>query len=297
MHAKILTTVGTGFKPVGTLVEEFLVYCESSRAMSPSTVKTRKTHLNQFARYCFERSVFDVSKLTPAFLDDYFAFYQTTHTPNTTNTGRRIMKVFLKWLSGYKEMSTVNPDTIRLVRAPKTLPKALDVKKVLEVISQCKNPQDALMINLLLKSGIRISELVAIRVEDVVGSSISIHGKGSIERVVYIPDELALKIEMFGRQNNRLAYEHLFQNVYAGYGEKMTIGTARLRIQKEFEKHGVKMHPHQLRHTFAVMLLKNGCDIVTIQKLLGHADVQTTMVYLNVSNSYLEERYKTFMVF
>jgi len=260
--------------------------------MSASTIKTRKTHLNQFARYCAEQGVFDVSKFSPAFLDDYFSYYQSTHTKNTTNTGRRIMKVFLKWLIGYKELSVVKPETIQLVRTEKALPEALNVQDVNRVVSNAKTSQDALMIRLLLESGIRISELVSIRIEDVDMDSIKIHGKGSVERIVYISDDLAQRLKNYIQ--NRYSYEYLFQNVYKGYGQKMTIGTARLRIQKCFLEEGISMHPHQLRHTFAINLLQNGCDIVTIQKLLGHTDIQTTMVYLRVTNDYLKNEYKKY---
>lgn len=287
----------TTVRPIQVLVDQFITYCKESRAMSMATIKTRKTHLNQFAHYCIERGIFDMALITPAFLDDYFAFYQSTHTPNTTNTGRRIMKVFLKWISGYKEMSAANPDTIRLVRIPKALPKALAVKDVLDVIEGCEIEQDALIIALLLESGIRISELVAIRIEDIRHDTISIHGKGSIERIVYISDKLAEKVKSFTIDTGKFSYEFLFQNVYKGYGQRMSTGTARLRIQKEFLKHGMQMHPHQLRHTFAVTLLRNGCDIVTIQKLLGHADIKTTQVYLNVADSFLRSQHKTYMIF
>src|SRR5690606_31400769 len=116
-------------------------------------------------------------------------------------------------------------------------------------------------------------------------------------RTVYISEKLASKLRDFMNENNHYPHDYLFQNLYKGYGQKMTVGTARLRIQKEFLKHGIKMFPHQLRHTFAVTLLRNGCDIVTIQKLLGHADIQTTQVYLNVENSFLRERHKMFLNF
>lgn len=281
---------------IGVLVDQFLIYCEQSRGMSNSTIKTRKTHLNQFARYCFEQGVFDVSKLSPAFVDDYFAYYQTTHSKNTANTGRRILKVFLKWISGYKELQTLKPETIQLVRTPKALPTALDIEVVRNVISKSRHPQDGLIIAFMVESGVRISEVVTIRVEDVNYDTIKIHGKGSVERTVYVSNALAVKLENFIRNNARQPFDFLFQNTYKGYGKRMTLGTARLRVQKCFAFYGVEMHPHQLRHTFAISLLEKGCDIVTIQKLLGHTDIQTTMVYLRVTDTFLKTAYKKYTI-
>lgn len=152
------------------------------------------------------------------------------------------------------------------------------------------------MIAFLAQSGVRISELVNIRVEHVNGDTIQIDGKGSVQRVVYISEELAFKLENHIQQNRLEPYDFLFFNTF-WKGGKLTTGTARLRVQKCFEKVGVKMHPHQLRHSFAISLLQNGCDLVTIQRLLGHADIQTTMVYLRVTDSYLKNAYKKYTNF
>lgn len=287
----------TIISPIQTMVDQFIDYCDHSRGMSMSTIRTRKTHLSQFSRYCFEQGVFSVSNLSPAFVDDYFSFYQQTHTKNTTNTGRRIMKSFLKWLLGYKELSlNIKPETIQLVRTPRALPKAIDVNIINSAIKASQEAQDGLIIQFLTQSGVRISELVNIRVEDISGDSITINGKGLVQRVVYISEELALSLRNHVLSSELEPFDYLFSNTFWG-GGKLTTGTARLRVQKCFEKVGVEMHPHQLRHSFAISLLENGCDIVTIQRLLGHADIQTTMVYLRVTDTFLKNAYKKYTNF
>lgn len=293
----VKTKSQTVVSPLESMIDQFILHCEQSRGMTQSTVRTRRTHLKQFARYCLERSVFSVSRITPAFVDDYFSLYQQTHSKNTANTGRRIMKSFLNWLTSYKELAlNIKPETIKLVRTPTRLPKALDGKDINLAIKTAQNVQDGLMIAFLAQSGVRISELVNIRVENLVDDTVKIEGKGSVERMVYISENLSIRLQYHIQELGLKPHDRLFVNIHLGSG-RLTIGTARLRVQKCFERVGVKMHPHQLRHSFAISLLENGCDLVTIQRLLGHADIQTTMIYLRVTDTYLKNAYKKYTNF
>ncbi len=290
------TYVQTG--NIDLLVDQFIDYSRESRGHSEWTVRTRKTHLRQFAAFCNRVGVIGLDTLNYQVIDSYFVEYTKTHSKNTTNAGRRILKVFLRWAQFYKEMHLhVAPEAIKLVRVRDRLPKALDMDIIRHVIQNTKNEQDVLMITIMTEAGLRIGELVELQVLDLYTDAVHIRGKGEIDRTVYITDSLATQLQQFIKKRKLQQGEFLFQNdVYTSYGPKLAIGTARNRIQRCFLRlAGVHMVPHQLRHTFAINLLRAGCDIVTIQNLLGHEDVTTTQVYLRVTDNHVKNEYKKYI--
>lgn len=278
---------------VAVLVEDFNRYGEEVLCLSKETLKTRKSHLKYLVEYCMRNDLDYVYNLNNIILDDFFTEYGKKRSKNTVNTARRIMKVFLRWLYDYRELSIrANPDAIRLVKIRDKIPKALDDTLIARVIRESQEEQDALMIAVMRESGIRIGEIIELRTEDLIDTQLQIMGKGGIDRMVNITGQLALRLKKFIKDNKRLPHEPLFQNTWAKKGGKLSIGTARLRIQRCFKDIAdLEMTPHQLRHSMAVGLLRDGCDLVTIQTQLGHKDIQTTMIYLRIENSFFKESY------
>lgn len=283
--------VGNSSSGIRMLIEEFCRYGDAR--LSVDTMRTRKTHLYQFSAYCDRNHAWSMHSLSNQFIAQYLEEYALTHARSTANTALRIIKVFIAWVYQYKEIDLrIYPLTVSQFRVKDTLPKAIDLFVVREVIAHCKQAQDAIAIALATEAGIRIGELVEIRVGDIHGNNILIHGKGDVERVVRITDALQYRISQFIVEERDLSPDYLLQNIYQGYGCKMNKATLRLRIQKEFLRTaGIHVTPHQLRHTFAVMLLTNGCDIVTVQRLMGHSDINTTRNYLRLTDTMIENAY------
>lgn len=280
---------------INHLTGQFITYCRDARGQSEWTIRTRRTHLKQFAEYCSTHRLDTIDQLSYAAIEDYFTDYSTTHSKSTANTGRRILKVFLRWVYSYKEIDIpVRPESIRLVRTGDRLPKALDIDAIKTVVMTAPDMQDSLMVALMIESGIRIGELVALRVNDRFIDAMHIRGKAEIDRTVYISPWLADRLTEFERSTGRDPADFLFQGIGSN---RISRGTARMRMQKCFRRiAGIEMYPHQLRHTFAIMLLQSGCDVVTIQNLLGHKHITTTQVYLRVSNQHLRDQYRKHMV-
>jgi integrase len=226
-------------------------------------------------------------------MNDYFTEYGKTHSKSTVNSARRILKVFLRWIDEYKELQhRANPDAIRLVRERDTTPKAIPDEIVAMVVRGAENKQDALAIAVFVETGVRVGEIVNLQVYDLYRGRLHIRGKGEVDRFVYVTPRLAYELEHFIESNDRINIDFIFQHVYRGYGEQMSIKTMRNRVQACFEDiAGIHMVPHQLRHSFAINLLGSGCDIVTIQRLLGHKDISTTMVYLRVEDNFVRDSY------
>lgn len=275
---------------IQTLVDQFIVHCYANDH-AESTIRTRKTHLKQFTKFCIDSNL-NVNDLNNVAMDMYFMDFAKTHSKSTTNASRRILKVFIRWVEGYKEMNLrVKPEAIKYAREPKKLPKALERDIILKAVSSADD-QDAILIETCWRAGLRISELVAIREEDISHDELQIHGKGAVERKVYVTDSLAKRLK--GLKKGEPG-RHIFRNLH-GEDRAMGIKAARLHIQRVFKGIGITMHPHQLRHSFAVELLTKGCDIVSIQTMMGHEDITTTQVYLRLFDSQVKSQYKKFMV-
>lgn len=274
------------------LIAQFVSYCTDVECLSKWTIRTRATHLKQFKQFCDCKKLFDPSFLTLPFMDDYFVEYTKTHSKNTANTGRRILKVFLAWVKAYKEMDLrFDEHRIKLVKLRDEAPRYIERSIIENAIRLARKPQDKILIALAFEGGLRIGELVSVKVSDIRGCGVHVVGKGAIDRTVYITDSLAsmirIHIERYRLESNDFIF---FNDCRGNQTGVLHIGAAREHIQRAFAKIGVKMYPHQLRHSLAIELLKNGCDVVTIQHILGHTDLKTTMKYLRVSDDYLKSQ-------
>jgi len=286
----------TGTKPTTSivhLVDMFLQHNEEEE-LSAATITTRKTHLNQLSSFCTALGLRDVSVLNNQFIDQYFVEYRHEHARSTTNTGKRIIKVFLTWVRDYKEVDLrAVPENIKSAKERYKIPKSVDRAIIEKVVSECPNHQDRLIISLFAESGIRNAELTKVRVSDIQGERVKIHGKGGMDRTVLITRDLSVALLRFAIDTGREPDDYLFHPDWQRWeGSSMSTDTVYRRVVKRFnEIAGIHATPHQLRHSFAIELLTNGCDIVTIKDLLGHEDINTTMVYLRLADSTRKNNY------
>lgn len=175
------------------------------------------------------------------------------------------------------------PYTMEKIRPRHRLPSFLDRPDVLSVLSKIRNPRHRLMISMLYGSGIRVGELVRLKVRDIDFPSLSIrivNAKQNKDRITVLSESLAedLKTLVQGRDGREYLFVTMNREPYA-----------RRTVQAVFDKavkaSGIQKHAscHTLRHSFATTLLSNGIDIRAIRDLLGHQSVKTTMIYLHVT--------------
>ena len=156
------------------------------------------------------------------------------------------------------------------------------------------------MLELLYATGLRVSELINLKLQDIDFSQdiIRTFGKGSKERIIPIGDYAKEYLEkyiyeyrssMLKRENN----EYIFLN---NHGKQMTRQGFFKIIKKIAKEKGInkELSPHTLRHSFASHLLKYGADLRTIQELLGHSDISTTQIYTHITNEELKQNYNEF---
>ncbi|MDT8324460.1 MAG: site-specific tyrosine recombinase XerD [Bacteroidota bacterium] len=204
-------------------------------------------------------------------------------------------------------LSDSNPseqlDTPALTRH---LPLVLTTEETIAILEQ-PDTQDVLgirdraILETLYATGIRVSELTSLTVDQFLASDqlVRVFGKGRKERIIPIGGQAMLWIDLYLRRSRpRLLRSgkptpHMFLNNRGGGLSRMTI----LTITKKYaSRAGISrdVHPHTFRHSFATHLLEGGADLRSVQEMLGHADISTTQIYTHVDREYLKEVHKTF---
>lgn len=181
-------------------------------------------------------------------------------------------------------------------KLPKTLPVS-DINKILRcfdietssysIFAQKEFIRDAALMDLLISTGIRIGEAVAITLDDIISSerTLLIHGKGRKQRIIYISSSVTWeRIKALMKMRIKSNNNYLFVN---RYGNPITIHGVEDIYKKYIKKAQIsaKSTPHYLRHTFATNLLANGADLRSVQEILGHASVATTQIYTEVTTA------------
>lgn len=291
-----MTTVTQIQSEITELTDSYLRYMEDIEEASLETIKPRRSHLGKFMRYFGES---DIRQLTNADMDSYFIHLKRYISPltgrrldmGTINNHKRSVKMFLRWC--LREISLqIKIDDIRIKREADKHVELVDFNDIDYVISRIPVRQDQLMIRLVYEAGLRISELAKVQLEHFRGTKLEVIGKGSRRRTTFISEELLrdLKEWMYDKGWDR---GYLFRSTSYKRSEGYKhMDTVRQRIKKWFKRIlGLEIVPHQLRHAFGRRLLEAGCSLRAIQKLLGHANIQTTMIYLGVDDSWLEKEY------
>ncbi|NPA11479.1 MAG: tyrosine-type recombinase/integrase [Epsilonproteobacteria bacterium] len=164
------------------------------------------------------------------------------------------------------------------IKVPKTLPKPVSLEHIKEALKTA-TLEEYVAIMVIFGLGLRISEAADIKLSDIKGEWIEIHGKGSKTRLLPLHPNLKELIEKYLKLHPKK--EYLFEKD----GKKRGEANLRYLIQKAFKRVGLHITPHQLRHSFATYLLENGARINDVSELLGHEFISTTQIYTKLSNS------------
>ena len=172
-------------------------------------------------------------------------------------------------------------------------PSAAPKKRPGRRMAPWQEKRNAALLEVLYSTGMRVSELVAMRWDDIRGDSARVVGKGKKERIVLLgePACAALKMYRASQPAEVSQSSHIFINVS---GEPMTTRMTQILFKKYLAKAGLdrQLSPHKMRHSFATHLLDHGADIRSVQALLGHADLQTTQIYTRVTAERLRQTYQ-----
>lgn len=286
-------------------IEDFLTHIEVELGYSANTVTAYRNDLNQFVDYLDERPELTAwSDVRREDMVDYVMRLKDREYSSAT-VARKVASVkslfhFLLAEDAVAEDPTATLDTPRV---KKRLPRALsrtDVEKLLSApreVEGSKGLRDAALLEVLYATGMRVSELVALNVDDVslASGSVRCFGKGSKERIIPMYDRAVEALRAY-IEEGRLAYLRdpeepaLFLNPR---GSRLTRQGLWLIIKDYVKRAEIRAEvtPHTLRHSFATHLLDGGAGLREVQKLLGHSNVSTTQVYTHVSGERLRDAF------
>jgi integrase/recombinase XerD len=286
-------------------INGFIDYLAVERGLSKNTLESYQRDLLTFEKYVTQthhRQIIDVNR---THLVHYLAWLQKSGRANSTiSRNLASLRSFFHYLLRI-EILTIDPTLhVDTPKIEKRLPKVLSVDEVERLLAapdagSVAGYRDRAMLELLYATGIRVSELISIRLSDVNLSAgfLKCMGKGSKERIIPIGEVAQEALRAYlavGR--NKLLRAHVTDALFLNHlGE----GMSRQGFWKILKKHartaGIlkDITPHTLRHSFATHLLERGADLRAVQEMLGHADISTTQIYTHVTRTRLKEVYAT----
>jgi integrase/recombinase XerD len=294
------------FRPYEHLVLDFLAYLEFERGLSRNTLEAYRSDLLQFGRFLEARGA-EATVATAADVSDFLVELAEGHgrppsSPATIHRKAACLRSFYRHLRREGLRDSDPTASITGPRRGRRLPKVLNRGEVTKLLSQPAGTaptalRDRALLELMYACGLRASEAIGLQVADldIEEAVLRARGKGSKERVVPV-GRAAIEAVRIYLERGRPALVHggIVAHLFVNFrGEPLT----RQGLYKIVRRHAAtaglaeRMSPHTLRHTFATHLLAGGCDLRSVQEMLGHADVATTQLYTHLSSERLKDVY------
>ncbi len=283
-------------------VKDFLDYLKYQKTYSDYTVTSYNNDLEEYLNYLNKEGL-NYKDIKYSDIRFFLMYLKEEKKIKSSSISRKLsaIRVFYNYLVN-KEIIDNNPFT--LVNGPKKekkLPRYFEYNELEELfdVPDTSTPlgqRDYLILEMLYATGVRVGELVSIKVNDInkYDKTIKILGKGNKERFVaygeYASDALDKYLKDGRCKLNKNSSDYLFLNHVGGVLTERGVRYILSNIIKETSL-TKNISPHMIRHSFATHLLNEGCDLITVQQLLGHSSISATQVYTHVSTDRLKEVY------
>ena len=276
---------------------DYMNYINIERQLSKNTSDSYKRDLTDF----FEFVKKDYYKVTK---DDIINYIKHINYKNPRSINRNLVSIrnYFKYMNKIGKIN-INPcDDITGLKTPKTVPHVLseeDIDKLLDI--KCNNALDyrnKAMLELLYSSGLRISELLDLEVNDIDFDMniVRCFGKGSKERIVPLSDIATNALyDYIYVYRNTLTKNKVTNILFLNSRGDRLSRQGFFKILKEIAlEKGINkdISPHKIRHSFATHLINHGADLRSVQTMLGHENIRTTQIYTHVSDNYVKENYE-----
>ncbi|RPI76736.1 MAG: site-specific tyrosine recombinase XerD [Desulfobacteraceae bacterium] len=287
------------------LADQFLGHLRVEKGLAENTIQAYSRDLTRFLQFLREknRSVLDVDRTD---LVDYTGFLENQVSLRSTARSLSCLKMFFRFLISEDKMVTNPARLLSSPKLPQRLPHVLSASEVSDLLAQPETNsasgfRDKAMLELLYATGLRVSELINLKMNNLnlEAGFIRTLGKGSKERMVPVGSKAREAIKEYiseGRAQLIAKSKSSLKN-YSAFVFFNTRGRPLTRqgFWKIIKAYGLKagirkkITPHSLRHSFASHLLEHGADLRAVQIMLGHADISTTQIYTHVTRERLKQ--------
>ena len=283
-------------------IEEFVDYLDNVKRASKNTIASYKRDLVKLNNYLTDSGIDNLKEVTSTDLNSYILIIEKQGL-STATVSRNIasVKAFFLYLLKQGVISEDPSETLKPPKIEKKAPVILTIEEINLLLEQPngsapKEIRDKAMLELLYATGIRVSELISLRVKDVNLSMNFLQCRdGNKERVIPFTNETKTALEdyLYNARDImcKVEQEYLFTNCQ---GAPMTRQGFWKIIKYYSAKAGIKkdITPHTIRHSFAMHLVNNGADLKSVQEMLGHSDISTTQIYVKTNmNTKIKEVY------
>lgn len=289
-------------------IDDYLHFIKVERQLADNTLQSYNRDLTAYARHiCYEQKIEDFNKVVREnillYLDSLRAVGKSSKTVSRQISSIRSFHQFLLREKVCEQDPTVH---LEMPKKEQTLPKVLSIEDIDALISapSVEKPQgirDIAILEMMYGSGMRISELIALNLEDVhiTMGFVRVFGKGGKERIIPLGRGALTACTNYLNEARPQLLGNAPKNdafFITQRGKRFTRQGCWKIIKEHASTAGItkEITPHVLRHSFATHLIENGADLRAVQELLGHSDISTTQIYTHVSKTRLSEVYKQF---
>jgi integrase/recombinase XerD len=291
---------------VGFQAELYADYLNFERGLSPLTVRAYVRELERFVDFAVERGRLDSSSVTSEDIRDYvFRLGDLGLAPTSVRRAQSALRTYFGFLLEEGTLQSDPTEGIQSPRVGRPLPKVLDeadVSALLEAprLDSSMYWRDRAILEFLYATGVRVSELVGLRLSDLdlEEGLCTVFGKGAKERMVPLGRPACVALSRYlSEVRPTLEKGAGAGRVFLNQRGRPLSRTSVWKIVKDASQlAGIEgeVSPHVLRHTFATHLLEGGADLVAVQELLGHADISTTQIYTHLDRKYLRDIHRKY---
>jgi integrase/recombinase XerC len=257
---------------------EFLTYLEEQRGYSDLTLKSYDESINEALGHVeiVEEKNHLIFNLMP------YRIKIAHLNPKTISKKLSAVRSFAEYLNDTNVNVILKADNS--VKVAKTLPKPISHKHILEALEHADEEERCVVV-LLYTLGLRISELSSLKVADISDEWVRVLGKGNKQRDIPLMSSTKILLDKY--LSNNKPKKFLLEN----NGEKLSENSLRYTVTKLFKKVSIKATPHQLRHSYATVLLNNSARISDVSELLGHSSMATTQIYTKLGSALKQQNY------
>ena len=283
-------------------INDFLNYLNYEKRYSSNTLRAYTKDLNDFINFIQKESIDSLANIKKQHIHQFLYFLSLKkHSERTVARKLAAIKSLFNFLIRENFLKNNVAKSIASPKLDKKLPVFLTQDKM-SLLLDLPNPsnfqesRDILILEIFYSTGVRISELIKIKLEDInyENNSINILGKGNKKRLVIIGNYAKKKLLEFLNYRDNIKTGFLFKNERkskVGYiSERFVFNIVKKYVQKVTNNQ--KISPHSLRHTFATHLLNNGADLMSLKELLGHSDLSSTQIYTHVNIEQMKKAFK-----